>query len=127
MAIQHIQFLEQMLVGQQPLRYNRMIGKLYIDMDWNLVSVGDFIISEAYQVVDPDVYTKAFGERLLQNHATALIKRQWGNNLKKFSGMQLPGGITFNGQQIYNEAEQEIKEIEKMIADSSLPATDMIG
>jgi hypothetical protein len=127
MALQHIQFLEQMLVGQQPLRYNRMVGKLYVDMDWNITSVGDYIIAEAYQVVDPDVYVKAYGERLLQNHATSLIKRQWGNNLKKFNGMQLPGGLTFNGQQIYNEAEQEIKEIEKMIADSSLPATDMIG
>jgi len=127
MALNHIQFLETMLVGQQPLRYNRLINKLYIDMDWNIINVGDFVIVEAYQVVDPAVYPKAFGERLLQNYAAALIKEQWGTNLKKFGGMQLPGGITFNGQQIYDEGIRERQELEKQIYDSSLPIADMIG
>jgi hypothetical protein len=127
MALQHIQFLEQFLVGKQPLRYNRMINKCYIDMDWTIVNAGDYLIIEAYQVVDPDVYTKAYSERLLQNYATALIKEQWGSNLTKFSGMTLPGGIQFNGEKILNDAVNERKEIEKIIYDSSLPATDMIG
>jgi hypothetical protein len=127
MALQHIQFLEMMLVGQQPLRYNRWVNKLYIDMDWTIVNIGDYIVAEAYQVVDPEVYTKAYGERLLQNHAAALIKRQWGSNLKKFGNMQLPGGITFNGQQIYDEAEKEIAQIEKQVIDSMIPIADMIG
>lgn len=127
MALQHVQFLEMMLVGKQPLRYNRMVNKLYIDMDWNIINLGDYIIVEAYQVVDPDVYTKAYGERLLQNYATCLIKEQWGTNLKKFGNMQLPGGLTFNGQQIFDEAMQERKALEQEIYGSSLPATDMIG
>lgn len=127
MALTHIQFLEQFLVGQQPLRYNRMVNKLYIDMDWNIINEGDYMIVEAYQVIDPNVYTKAFGERLLQNYATALIKEQWGSNLKKFGNMQLPGGLTFNGQQIFNEALQERQNLEKEIYDSSLPSSDMIG
>ena len=127
MALQHVQFLEQFLVGQQPLRYNRLVNKLYIDMDWNIINVNDYMIIEAYQIVDPNVYTKGFGERLLQNYATALIKEQWGSNLKKFEGMQLPGGLKFNGQQIFNEAIQERKAIEKEIYDSSMPSTDMIG
>lgn len=127
MALQHVQFLEQFLVGQQPLRYNRLVNKLYIDMDWNIINVNDYMIIEAYQIVDPNVYTKGFGERLLQNYATALIKEQWGSNLKKFEGMQLPGGLRFNGQQIFNEAIQERKAIEKEIYDSSMPSTDMIG
>lgn len=127
MALQHIQFLEQFLVGKQPLRYNRMINKLYIDMDWNIINVGNYIIVEAYQVIDPAVYPKAFGERLLQNYAAALIKEQWGSNLKKYQGMQLPGGLTFNGQQIFDEGYNERKAIEKEIYDSSLPVTDMIG
>lgn len=127
MALTHIQFLEQFLVGQQPIRYNRIINKLHIDMDWGIVNVGDYFIVEAYQVIDPDVYKKGYAERLLQNYATALIKEQWGTNLKKFGNMQLPGGITFNGQQIYNEAMQERKELEATIYGSSLPATDMIG
>ena len=127
MALQHVQFLEAFLVGQQPLRYNRMINKCYIDMDWNIVNVGDYIILEAYQVVDPDTYTKAYSERLLQNYATALIKEQWGANLTKFSGLQLPGGVQFNGEKILNDAVAERKELEKIIYDSSLPATDFIG
>lgn len=127
MALTHVQFLEQFLVGQQPIRYNRLINKLYIDMDWNIINTGDFIIAEAYQVVDPETYTDAYSERLLQNYATALIKEQWGSNLKKFEGMQLPGGLKFNGQKIYDEGKTERNEIERLIFDSSLPITDMIG
>ena len=128
MALQHVQFLEQFLVGQQPIRYNRHINKLYIDMDWTIVNVDDYIIVEAYQVVQPDVYTKTWGDRWLARYATCLIKQQWGSNLKKYQGMQLPGGLTFNGQQIYDEATQEREELEhEMINSYSLPVTDMIG
>jgi len=127
MALQHVQFLEQILVGMQPFRYNRIINKLYLDMDWSLVNEGDYLIIEAYQVIDPNVYTKGYNERLLQNYATALIKEQWGANLSKFSGMQLPGGVTFNGDKILSDAVAERKELEKVIYDSSLPIADMIG
>lgn len=128
MAMQHVQFLESMLVGKQPLRYNRHINKLYIDMDWNIVNEGDYVIVEAYQVVDPNVYTDAWGDRWLLRYAACLIKQQWGQNLKKFEGMKMPGGLTFNGQKIYDEATREREELEKeMIFTYSLPATDMIG
>jgi hypothetical protein len=127
MAFQHVQFLEAFLVGQQPIRYNRMINKCYIDMDWNIVNPGDYLILESYQVVDPEIFIKAWGERLLQNYATALIKEQWGSNLKKFDGMQMPGGLKFNGQKIFDEGKEERQEIEQTIYNSSLPATDFIG
>ena len=127
MALTHIQFLEQFLVGQQPIRYNRILNKCYIDMDWNIVNPGDYLILEAYQVIDPDEYTKSYNEWWLQNYATSLIKEQWGSNLKKFEGMQLPGGLKFNGQKIYDEAMQEKQKLERMIIDFSLPVTDMIG
>ena len=128
MAMQHVQFLEQMLVGQQPLRYNRIINKCYIDMDWSIINSGDFLILEAYQVVDPEIYPKGYGERWLQNYATCLIKQQWGANLSKFTGMTLPGGIKFNGEKIYNDATLEKEKMEKeMITSFSLPLIDMIG
>ena len=128
MALTHIQFLEQFLVGKQPLRYNRIMNKCYIDMDWTIVNEGSFLIIEAYQIVDPEAYTKAYNERWLQNYSTCLIKEQWGTNLKKFGGMQLPGGLTFNGQQIYDEAKAEKMAMEQeMISSFSLPVTDMIG
>jgi hypothetical protein len=128
MAMQHIQFLEQMLVGKQPLRYNRHVNKLHIDMDWDRVNAGDYIIVEAYEVVDPNTYTDAWSDRWLLRYATCLIKEQWGNNLKKFDGMKMPGGLTFNGQKIYEEAVQEKEKLEQeMIVSYSLPVTDLIG
>lgn len=128
MAMNHVQFLEQMLVGKQPLRYNRHINRVYIDMSWDQVAAGNYLVVEAYQVVDPDLYTKAWADRWLARYAECLIKQQWGQNLKKFDGMKMPGGLTFNGQKIYDEATQERAELEKeMIYTYSLPAADMIG
>ena len=128
MALQHVQFLEQLLVGQQPLRYNRHKNKCYIDMDWNIVNPGDYVILEAYQVVDPNIYTTTWSDRWLQRYAACLMKQQWGANLTKFTGMKLPGGVMFNGEKIYDDATKEREELEKeMIYSYSLPVTDMIG
>ena len=128
MALTHIQFLEQMLVGQQPFRYNRNTNKFYIDTDWNILNTGDFIIIEAYQVVDPTTYTDVWKDRWLLRYATCLIKQQWGANLTKFIGMTLPGGIKFNGEKIYNDAITERAALEnEMIISYSLPVTDYIG
>ncbi|NDH48937.1 MAG: hypothetical protein EBY41_00030 [Proteobacteria bacterium] len=127
-ARSNIALIQEMLVGQQPLRYNRHKDIVYIDTEWENYQAGDFLMLEAYQVIDPDTYTDTWSDWWLQKYATALIKRQWGNNLKKFEGMQLPGGLQFNGQQIYNEADEEIRQIEQeMIFNFSLPVTDMIG
>ena len=101
MALTSIQFLEQILVGKQPLRYNRHVNRVYIDTDWNVMSPGDYLVFEAYQVVDPDVFTKTWGDRWLARYAVCLIKMQWGSNLKKYQGMKLPGGMIFNGQAEY--------------------------
>jgi hypothetical protein len=98
-------------------------------MSWSeKISIGEYIIVEAYQGVDPDVYTDAWGDWWLQDYATALIKRQWGDNLKKFEGLTMPGGVTFNGQKIYDEAVDAITKLEQeMISSFSLPVTDMFG
>jgi hypothetical protein len=128
MMFQHIQLLEQLLVGQQPIRYNRHSNKLSVDMDWGKVNVGNFLLVEAYQVLDPDIYTDAWGDRWLALYTTALIKRQWGSNLTKFTGLQLPGGVQFNGTKIYDDARADIEAMEKEMSSSySLPAYDMIG
>lgn len=128
MAFQHIQMLEQLLVGQQPIRFNRHTDKLYIDVDWTKIVEGYYLIVEAYQIVDPDTYSDIWSDRWLQRYATQLIKKQWGSNLTKFNGVQLPGGITFNGAQIYNDAHEEIDKLEaEMINSYSLPVSDMIG
>lgn len=128
MTMQHLQLIQEFLVGKQPIRYNRHRNKVFIDMDWNSVSAGEFLLLEAYQVVDPTVYNDMWGDRWLARYATQLIKQQWGTNIKKYQGMQLPGGLTFNGQQIYDEASAEIAKLEEeMINSYSLPVADMIG
>jgi len=128
MAFTHIRVLEELLVGKQPIRYNRHNDKLYIDMNWDKLNTGDYIIVEAYSVLDPDTYTDVWSDRWLQNYCTALIKRQWGSNLTKFSGMQLPGGVSFNGDKIYNDAANEIEILEETLIKSySLPSADFIG
>lgn len=128
MAMQNVQFIEEMLVGKQPIRYNRHVNKLHIDMDWQRVKVGDYIVAECYQVLDQETYTDMWKDRWLQNYASAKIKYQWGSNITKFSGMQLPGGLQFNGEQILQDAQAEIQRLEEeMISSYSLPVMDMIG
>ena len=116
LTMQHIRTLDLLFSGETPVRFNRHTNKLYIDMNWqDGVDVGEYMVMEGYIIVDPDTYTKVYNDRMLKKLATAYIKRQWGNNTKKFAGMQLPGGITLNGQQIFNEADQEAKDIEEQI------------
>lgn len=125
---QYIQFMEEILVGQQPIRYNRHVNRLYIDTDWNQIAVGQYIIAECYQVIDPNTYSDVWKDRWLQNYATAKIQETWGRNMSKFEGMQLPGGIQFNGRETWEEARQTIEKLEEeMISSYSLPIADMIG
>ena len=128
-ALRHVEMLEEIFVGKKPIRFQRHKNQLNIDMDWNNdVLVGDFVIIEAYRILDPDTYTDVYGDRWLARYSTALIKRQWGENLKKFEGMTLPGGVTFNGQKIWEEATEEINKLEEeMISSYSLPVADMMG
>jgi hypothetical protein len=129
MAFQHLQLLEQILIGRQPIRYNRYDNNFYFDTNLNnLFNAGDFVVVDAYQIVDPSVYSSVWSDRFLQRYATTLIKRQWGENLKKFVGMEMPGGVKFNGQKMYDEAIDEIKQIEdEVIRTYSMPVTDFIG
>lgn len=128
MAFQHIRLIEEILVGQQPIRYNRHRNIIHIDADWDRINVGEYVVIEAYQVIDPDTYTDVWKDRWLLQYCTALIKRQWGNNMRKYSGMMLPGGIQFNGQQYYDEAAEEIRMLEQeMITNYSIPVSDFVG
>lgn len=128
MAMEHLALIQQLLVGQQPIRFNRHTDRIYIDTDWGKLPTGRYVLFECYRVIDPDEYTDAWGDRWLAKYATALIKKQWGVHLTKFTGMTLPGGVQFNGEKIYNDAEAEIEKLEaEMINTYSLPVLDMYG
>lgn len=129
MAMTHVNLLEEVFVGKQPIRYNRHTNQVFIDTSWeDKVPIDSYVILDTYRVVDPDEYTDMYSDRWLLRYTTQLFKRQWGENLKKFEGLQLPGGITFNGQKIWEEASEALIKLEdEMISSYSLPVADMIG
>jgi len=128
MNFMNIRFIEEILVGKQPLRFNRHKNRLHVDMDWGNIEAGNYMIAEVYRRLDPDTYTDMWSERWLQNYATALMKVQWGQNLSKFTGMQLPGGVQFDGATILQQGLDEKNKIEdEVIVGHSLPVMDMIG
>ena len=114
MTQQHLRMLEQLFTGEVPIRFQRHMQRLYIDWAWGASEcpVGTTVIAESYALINPDVYNRVWNDRWLKEYATALIKRTWGANLKKFNNLQLPGGVTLNGDTIFNEAAEEIKNLE---------------
>ena len=127
-AFQHIRLIEEILVGKTPIRYNRHKNRLYVDVDWDIVNVGNILIAECYKIVDPNVYADVWKDHWLLRYCTALIKQQWGINLKKYDGMALPGNQVLNGQQTYIEAINEITKLEdEMINTYSIPSGFFIG
>lgn len=109
---QHLALIEKMFAGEKGTRFNRYTNKLYIDMNWNLTGLVDrYIIILCHAIVNPVTYAKVYSDRWLREYTTALFKQQWGNNLKKFGNIQLPGGVTLNGQDIFSEATEEIKTL----------------
>ena len=120
-----LQLINDLLTGQKPIRFNRHMNRLFVDMDWTAdINIGDYIIVEGWSTLDPDTYTDVYSDGWLKKYATALIKQQWGTNLKKFEGVLLPGGVTLNGQIIYNEAVEEIKELKEEVQNMYQLPTD---
>ena len=127
-AMRHVENLEEIFVGSQPIRFNRHKNIVNVDIEGEDLVVGEFVMLDGYAVVDPDTYTDVWSDWWLRRYSTCLIKKQWGENLKKFEGMQLPGGIQFNGQKIWEEATEEINKIEEELNSThSLPVMDMVG
>jgi len=128
MSMQHLQLFHDVLVGQTPFRYNKNHNRLYIDKAKQRLTLGEYIVFECYNVLDPDTYTDIWKDRWLIRYATELMKKQWGTNLKKFSGMMLPGGIVFSGQTIYDEAVEELKVLDDELLNSwSIPVLDIVS
>ena len=115
-VLRHLDFLDHILVGEKPLRFNQHDNRLYIDMDWtNDLAVGEFLVIEAYRKLDPEQFTDVYNDIYLKRYVTALFKKQWGANLSKFDGVAMIGGVTLNGRQIYSEALQDIEKLETEI------------
>ena len=112
-VLRHLDFLDHILVGEKPLRFNQHDNRLYIDMDWkNDLQIGEYMVIECYRKLDPTTFTDVNDDLFLKRYVTALFKKQWGANLSKFNGVAMLGGVTLNGQQIYSEALSDIEKLE---------------
>ena len=124
-----ISLVEDMFDTDKNFRFSKVTNRLYIDMNWSEdIDVNDYIVFEAYATLDPTQFTEVYNDRLLKEYVTALIKRQWGSNLSKFDGVQLPGGVNIRGAEIFTEANEEVQRIEeKVLLEYELPIDPMVG
>ena len=128
MTMQQLDHLSHILVGEIPIRFNQHQNRLYLDMDVSAVTEDEYLIIECYRKLDPSTYTDIFDDIYLKRYATALIKRQWGANLSKFSGVAMLGGVTMNGETIYSQAQEEVNKLEEQIQLAfETPVNYMIG
>jgi hypothetical protein len=127
-VMSHLAMLDLELNGHPLYRFNRMQNRLYLDVNWATdVIIGDYILIQGYRAVNPTEFSKVFGEPWLKHYVTALFKKQWAVNIKKFSGLQLPGGVTLDGDKLYQEAMSEIENLETELKTKSAPLEFFMG
>ena len=128
MTKSYLEDIDFLLTTDKQIRFNQRQDRLYLDMDWGAQQVDDWIIIECYRALDPDTFAGVYNDTFVKKYLTALIKRQWGQNLIKFKGTKLPGGIELNGREIYDDAIKDLADIkERMSTEYELPPLDMIG
>jgi hypothetical protein len=128
MVKSYLEDIDFLLTTDKQIRFNKRQDRLYLDIDWGSQSVDNFLVIDCYRILDPNDFTQVYNDSFLKRYLTALIKRQWGQNLIKFRGIKLPGGIELNGREIYDDAEKEIESIrQRMASEYELPPYDFIG
>lgn len=124
----YLEDIEWLLTTQKQIRFNKRQDRLYLDIDWSSVREGQYFIIDCYSTLDPNDYGRVYNDSFIKPYLTSLIKRQWGQNMMKFIGVKLPGGVELNGRQMYDDAQKELDMImEKMSNTYELPPYDMIG
>ena len=124
----YLEDIDFLLTTDKQIRFNQRQDRLYLDIDWAAEEAGQFIVLECYRALDPTAYSQIYNDQWLKKYLTALLKKQWGQNLIKFKGVRLPGGIEFNGREIYEDGQREIDTLlEKMTSEYEVPPLDMIG
>jgi len=128
MTKRYLEDIDFALGTEKYIRFNKRQDRLYLDFDWGAASKDDYLIIDCYRLIDPNDFTRVYNDSFLKKYLTALMKRQWGQNLIKFQGVKLPGGIELNGRQIYDDAEKDLEIIREQMSNTyELPPLDMIG
>ena len=128
MTKRYLEDIDFLLTTDKQIRFNKRQDRLYLDIDWKSQAVNQFIVLDCYRALDPENFSQIYNDSFLKRYCTAMIKKQWGQNLIKFRGVKFPGGIDFNGREIYQEGVEEVNAIrEQMSSTYELPPLDMIG
>jgi hypothetical protein len=124
----YLEDIDFLLTTQKQIRFNKRQDRLYLDIDWSSLRPNEYLIIDCYRMMDPNDYSKVWNDSFLKPYLTALIKKQWGQNLIKFQGVKLPGGVELNGRQLFDDGQRELDTIvEKMSSTYELPPMDMVG
>ena len=124
----YLEDINFLLTTQKQIRFNQRMDRLYLDIDWSSLTSGDWIILDCYRTLDPNDYSRVYNDSFLKKYFTALLKKQWGQNLIKFQGVKLPGGVELDGRAIYEDAMKDLEIIREMMSNTyELPPLDMIG
>jgi len=128
MVRSYLSDIDFLLTTQKQFRFNQRQDRIYIDIDWGGVTVDDYLVFDVFRAINPDVSTGVWNDSFLKRYVTQLVKRQWGQNLMKFQGVKLPGGVELNGRQMYDDAEKELQIIRDQMSNTyEIPPLDMIG
>jgi len=128
MVKSYLEDIDFLLTTDKQIRFNKRQNRMYLDIDWRAQQVGNFLVIDCYRILDPNTFTNVYNDSFLKKYLTATMKRQWGQNLIKFRGVKLPGGIELNGRELYEDAEKELADIkQRMALDYELPPYDFIG
>jgi len=128
MTKSYLEDIDFLLTTDKQVRFNKRQDRLYLDIDWGAETVGNWLVLDCYRALDPNSFTQVYNDSFLKLYVTALIKRQWGQNLSKFKGVKLPGGIEMNGTEILQQAESELDSLRgRMFSEYELPPYDFIG
>ena len=128
MVKRYLEDVDFLLNTEKQIRFNQRQDRLYLDVDWGDVTKDDYFVIDCYRLLDPNDFTRVWNDSFLKRYVTQLIKRQWGQNLMKFQGVKLPGGVELNGRQIYDDAQKELDAIRDVMSNTyELPPLDMIG
>jgi len=124
----YLEDINFLLTTEKQIRFNKRQDRLYLDLDFGSLSVDDYLVIDCFTLLDPSTYPRVWNDSFLKPYATALIKRQWGQNMSKFQGVKLPGGVELNGREMYEDAEKELERIREMMSNTyEIPPLDMIG
>jgi hypothetical protein len=127
-SMSYVQLVNNIFNYPLSFTYTKTTDRLFLDTDHSKLDSSRYLMVEAYVKISEDEYPKIWQDRIFKKYFAAVLKKQWAQNLMKFTGMPLPGGAQLNAPAIMQEAMREIQEIEQqLLKNYELPVDPLIG